>query len=536
MSFTEHLHARADADGSDLLVVDSGDRIEGNGLYDSAHPKGKYILKIFGQQDVDLLCSGNHELYKNISSYDEYRITVPEFDGRYIASNIDIYDDATNKRVPLAQRYKKFQTKNQGIRIVAFGFLFDFNMNSNNTIVQRVEDTIKEEWFQEVIRDKEVDLFLVVGHAPLRTGEFSAIYQAIRDENWDVPIQFLGGHLHIRDFVKYDSKAFGMESGRFMETIGFASIQGLGSSKTDAVEMTSPTFGRRYIDNNLYSFHHHTGLNASTFPTKKGLTVSKEITQDRNLLGLDKVFGCAPKDLWASRAPFPGKDSIFSWLQEDVLPSRVRDKERGDRPRLIISNTGAIRFDIFKGEFTQDSLYIISPFTSGFRYLRDVPFEKAQRLITVLNQAGQIVWGSQSSAFKRPAETIEDSRFESKVAGNLASQAPIQDHGPSDNLQPGYTTADDAGTDGDDTKHSPIPSYRTPNCIEARASFPQGQDTPKTVDVVYVDFIERYILLALAFLGAGTKAEDTAVYMNGTTLTSTISAWVCENWQCNSEL
>ena len=336
------------------MVVDSGDRIEGNGLYDSAHPKGKYILKIFVQADIDVLCSGNHELYKNHSSYDEYYITVPEFRGRYVSSNIDIYDNATQKLVPLAQRYTKFTTKNRGIRVVAFGFLFDFNMNSKNTMVHRVEDTIKRKWFQEIIRDREVDLFLVVGHVPLRTGEFRAIYEAIRDVNWDVPIQFLGGHLHIRDYVKYDSKAYGMESGRFMETIGFASISGLGSKKTlqqMKTPVSSPNFARRYIDNNLYSFHHHTGLNATTFPTDRGVAISKEIAGDRKILGLDKVYGCAPKDLWTSRAAFPGPDNIFSWLQDDVLPSQVEDELRKDQPRLIITNTGAIRFDIFKGEF-----------------------------------------------------------------------------------------------------------------------------------------------------------------------------------------
>ena len=35
ISFAHHLRQRADDDGSDLLVVDTGDRVEGNGLYDA---------------------------------------------------------------------------------------------------------------------------------------------------------------------------------------------------------------------------------------------------------------------------------------------------------------------------------------------------------------------------------------------------------------------------------------------------------------------------------------------------------------------
>ena len=41
ISFADHLRTRADNDGSDLLVIDTGDRVEGNGLYDASNPKGK---------------------------------------------------------------------------------------------------------------------------------------------------------------------------------------------------------------------------------------------------------------------------------------------------------------------------------------------------------------------------------------------------------------------------------------------------------------------------------------------------------------
>ena len=126
----------------------------------------------------------------------------------------------------MAQRYRKFTTKNQDIRVLAFGFLFDFTGNANNTVVQPVEKTIKETWFQEAIRE-DVDLFLVIGHATLPGPEFKALFRAIRSQNWDTPIQFFGGHSHIRDFVKYDSKAYGVQAGRYMETIGWMSIDGI---------------------------------------------------------------------------------------------------------------------------------------------------------------------------------------------------------------------------------------------------------------------------------------------------------------------
>lgn len=456
-----------------------------------------------------------------------------------MASNIDILDKETGERRPLAQRYKKFTTKNQGIRIMSFGFLFDFYVNSPNTLVQKVEDTIKEEWFQTAIRDREVDLFLVTGHVGLRMPEFSAIFKAIRTQNWDTPIQFFGGHTHIRDYAKYDNKAYAMESGRYMETIGFMSIDGLATGGKSRATTASPKFSRRYIDNNLYSFYQHTGLNESTFPTPHGLNVSHRIAQDRKALDLDHTFGCAPHTYWTNRAPFPNKYSIFSWLQEKVLPAMVRDEERSGVPRLVLTNSGALRFDIFEGPFTIDSMYTVSPFTSGFRYIKGVPFNVAKRLKPILNREVPQLWdASQSMKFKSPSSTVtlrEDAGHSSHEV-NPGMQRVLVNEKPAEDLLPGYTTKDDAGSDGDDTIHAPIQFYDVPNCLESRIDFPptsKGRDDdPESVDLVYVDFIERYILLALTFLGTDFTSADTDVYMKGQTLTSVIGEWAQKNWKC----
>lgn len=145
-----------------------------------------------------MICSGNHELYKADTAEGELLHTVPEFQGSYLASNIDIHNPKSGKLEPLAPRFKKFSTKNQGIRILAFGFLFDFTGNANNTVVQRVEDTVKEDWFTEALRDREVDLIIVFGHVDIRSTEYALLFKTIRSAQWDTPIQFFGGHSHIR--------------------------------------------------------------------------------------------------------------------------------------------------------------------------------------------------------------------------------------------------------------------------------------------------------------------------------------------------
>jgi 2',3'-cyclic-nucleotide 2'-phosphodiesterase (5'-nucleotidase family) len=139
VDFAGRLRDKLEAEGKDLLLIDTGDRIEGNGLYDASEPKGKYTFDIFKEQHIDVICSGNHELYKQNASENEYLITVPAFNGSYIASNLDIHDPATGEIVPLAPKYKNFTTRVQGIRVLAFGFLYDFQNNYRNTIVNPVE-------------------------------------------------------------------------------------------------------------------------------------------------------------------------------------------------------------------------------------------------------------------------------------------------------------------------------------------------------------------------------------------------------------
>lgn len=391
ISFAQHLHKRADQDGSDLLLIDTGDRVEGNGLYDASNPKGKYTFDIFKHQNIDVITSGNHELYLANSSVNEYYETVPNFKQSYIASNLDIQNPNTGELEPLAPRFRKFTTKNQGIRILSFGFLFNFHGNANNTVVQPVQETVKEQWFQDAIRTKDIDLFLVAGHVPVRNSEeYDLIYKSIRNAQWDTPIVFFGGHTHIRDFKKWERNAQGIESGRYMETLGFLSMSGLPSGEKGSVlpEKSSPKYQRLYIDNNLHSLQHHSGTNGSTFPTDTGKNVSDAIAHARNKLDLDKAYGCAPSDYWLSRAPYPSDESLLTWLEKEVLPDTVSARKT---PSIVITNSGAMRFDIFKGPFTIDSTFLVSPFTSGFRTLKDVPYKAASQVLQLLNNQGPIL-------------------------------------------------------------------------------------------------------------------------------------------------
>ena len=55
------MREKIEGDGNDLLIVDTGDRVEGNGLYDASNPQGLYTRRAFQQQHMDIICLGNHE-------------------------------------------------------------------------------------------------------------------------------------------------------------------------------------------------------------------------------------------------------------------------------------------------------------------------------------------------------------------------------------------------------------------------------------------------------------------------------------------
>lgn len=534
VSFAEHMRVKADRDGVDLLLIDTGDRVEGNGLYDASDPKGKYYYDIYREQAVDLICSGNHELYVASTADREHQRTVPNFRQNYIASNLDYVDPESGERMPMAQRYRKFQTKNQKLDIVALGFLFDFTGNANNTVVQPVEKTVQEQWFQEAIRE-EADVFVVIGHVGVRMPEFGVIFKAIREQNPLAPILFFGGHVHVRDATAYDSRSFAVASGRYFETIGWMSVDGE-LERTAHSEDAKLSFNRRYIDNNLAGLQYHTGLDESTFPTEHGRNVSAMITKARKELKLDQTFGCAPKTLWMSRAPYPGNDSIFSWLENEVLPDVVVNPSRKDVPRLAILNTGAIRFDIFEGPFTRDSTYIVSPFLSVFTYIPDVPYHIARKVLKLLNSAGRIMESApmdnrfmatpeqlfiqEDIIHERPAPNTYVDAFGQKPLGGDVEKRP--------RLTEGYTTKDDIGNDGDDTVHMPINFYVVPNCVQAEVGFPTDGE-PETVDLVFLDFITPWVLMALKLLGGEYSQQDVQPYIEGT-MTELMTRWIEKNW------
>lgn len=69
---------------------------------------------------------------------------------------------------------------------------------------------------------------------------------------------------------------------------------------------------------------------------------------------------------------------------EGVLPMIIRNSSR-PHPPLVAVNSGAIRFDIFQGDFTINDEFIVMPFKNRFMYIPNVPRSAAAQFIDALN-------------------------------------------------------------------------------------------------------------------------------------------------------
>lgn len=179
---------------------------------------------------------GNHGLYRYEVAYDIVTRFVPRWSGRYLASNVNITIDGVSR--PFASRFRRFTTA-RGLRVFSLGVIFDFKLPAKGLAVQSPSAMVRESWFLDEMEKLEpVDVFVFVGHMPVYDPSWRAVLRAIRQYYSDTPMcvsssvavtdvepsrLFFGGHAHVRDCSRPDSRSILMAAGRYMETVGWLS-------------------------------------------------------------------------------------------------------------------------------------------------------------------------------------------------------------------------------------------------------------------------------------------------------------------------
>lgn len=494
ISFSKHMQAEADQRGVDLMIIETGDRHEGSGLASATDLDGELSQLVFGQAEFDVLSVGNHELYHQEFAIQEYNLLRPYYGQAYLSSNVEYF--INNEWVPAGNYYRKFETKNLKKKILAFGFIFNFDKYDNGTRVVKVEEAVQRQWFIDALTKEDYDVVLVTGHTPVRGfDEFDTIVHAVRKINPNVPIQGFGGHTHVRDYRVFDSRAVALESGKYLDTIGWASMK-IGNN-TQGINGTDVEFTRRYIDFNPQNLARHANLSVSTFATDDGAKVSQQIRKYRKQLHLDKQLGVVSQDYLLDYSPYPSNGSLVSFTEESILPLLKGDGKYKHRPHLTVFGTNLLRYDLRKGPFIEDSKYIVEPYHSDWVCVEDVPISIASSLLDALN-----------GVTKKRRHHIETSAIP-KLPHATSTYVPAVATGSVEGkaLRKGYATLDDFGSDGDDTIHEPWPVYDYPSYVSHSKNI---DNSTQTVDVVFLDKNAADIKKKLSKLGVSNV--DTKPY------------------------
>jgi hypothetical protein len=358
---------------------------------------------------------------------------------------------------------------------------------------------------------EEPCFFLLAGHMPVDKDSWPTVFSAIRAVHPTTPILIFGGHTHIRDCNQPDGRSMALESGRFMETVGWMSVKLDESKYRHGSSAKNLTFARRYLDPNRVTYEYHAGISDSKFTTPTGASITKGLQTLVKKFHLDEVFGTAPMDYILYGVAYPANNSLVSLVATQAAPyALAQNNSRAGIPNLIILNSGSQRFDLYKGPFTRDDQFAVSPFTAQFLFIPDVPFKIANSVLPGLN-------GARSHNHRReplPGSEVYEARYHEWLSdmnrrSGFAIQTEMQQWSiTSANLTLGYVTQDSCPGVGDDIPHTPIPFFNPPRFVTSDPPTVDGSNAPitnsSTIDLVFVDYIEGQLLRILNDLSSKT--------------------------------
>lgn len=198
---------------------------------------------------------------------------------------------------------------------------------------------VKEQWFIDAVK-QEPDAFVIIGHSPVNDDNtFPIVFDAIRKVHPLTPILLQGGHSHVRDCVQYDGRSMAIESGRYLETIGWLSANLSQASSTGNI-----SFSRSYIDANRRNYAFHSDLSKHQhFDTAKGIHITNAMTKIADEWNLTQVFGKAPQDYYLARYSPDNTSSLLNLLTNEVLPTIIStsNPDRKSIPNIVLANSGS---------------------------------------------------------------------------------------------------------------------------------------------------------------------------------------------------
>jgi hypothetical protein len=307
------------------------------------------------------------------------------------------------------------------------------------------------------------------------------------------------------------------------------------TGKLAASDASSLLYSRRYLDWNRMTFEHHSkGSQIQEFSTHNGAILTDRITYARKTLKLNELYGCAPRTYCTDCRPDGDPGNIFT-LINDALATVVVNKTRSAIPRIILHEGGNVRYDLVQGPFTYDDLFVVVPFKNTYRFIPDVPYTNAAQILPILNAGAQYKHKRSTYYFDpQSSSSVGEECSDLHLTTGSLSRRSVPEIKYQTAVSPGYKTIDHFGSDGDDTPHSSMGNNTRKNSYEARAAFPIDGSSPKTVDVVFMNFVEKEILSALKKTGLTYTPADVSLYMPSNFTSNTyLGEYAKLKWQDN---
>ncbi|CAE6490743.1 unnamed protein product [Rhizoctonia solani] len=483
-SFVTHMRKKAEDTGEDLLLVDTGDHRFGNGLTDrtvGSSDDAKCISCLYHQVGYDLLVPGNYDLQDpkivELALGQEHEL----WGDKYLTSNVDRTDENDPKKgEALGARYRYWKTPNKR-QMLAFGVVTSKTQTPYGIKVVPIHEMIQQKWvnliyslFKEAIDPdlRPVDAFVLLGHVSpgpeklSKEDDIGLIYKALRKEHPLTPILIFTGHTHKRwcktfrgeDGITGTERSMLIQSGRHFDTVSWMSVE----VKEDPSRPGNLKFNRRYLDNNVPTYMHHTGKDESNFHLDAGKRLTKFIEDMGSQRGLSEVYGKLDSDYFLDRkywiAGEENKESLFEFYLNAVETSLIPGGKSQDRNWLFFSDWKIFRGDIYKGPFTVNDLYTVSSDATGnAHFFHTTVTRKIADQIVHMTRRVDKAKGDLERLSEPRAETL-DAIDGSQTHFSLASQKdPLPPQKPVGKTY-GWVTEDKCGNgkDGDDVLHFPL--------------------------------------------------------------------------------
>jgi 2',3'-cyclic-nucleotide 2'-phosphodiesterase (5'-nucleotidase family) len=378
VSFYEQLKAYCNSQGSDLFFVMNGDWIHGTGL--AMDGNASALVPLLNQMPWDVITVGNHEAYNSAVVEIMRDEMIPNFGvDRFVTSNVL----ASDTMEPFGSRYRVLQGTNN--TVLVFGFMYNLHNPSELLAVTRVQDAIKEEWFQTALEEEEYDAILVLAHMGDDDPLVATILKAIRGYVGDkhMPVQFLTGHTHARSASKVDLWGHSFEAGGYLDTVGFVSFPTKATASSVRDGLAHTYFRTKFLNASKGVLRETLGV--ETLQTENGTALATLIHDTQHSLGLDEIVGCPPKDYFRNRSVH-AEDSLWKLWTDHVIKTQIF---KHNDPSVMMVSSNSWRYDVLgsakKQAMTLDDVVAIAPFMEPVVYIGKVPDWIVRRMNSSLN-------------------------------------------------------------------------------------------------------------------------------------------------------